>query len=252
MAPSTYVKQFKVQAGHGGLNSELEQYLFGTFKGSLEKIRGTKYSDDANENREIKKKLFREFHSSFQQYIHTRLSSDKLAEDPKKKGSPKFANEPYMIQLTSEFGFTAKIPEEANFDKGGKYEAWLEEDFNRFMAIKSVKQYGHVVATNVDSIIQRDVFTTPVGNANGQSAQTNPSAQAAPSVQTVQPANDADVEAPDQAVEPESPNGQVAETENEEENAPDTEISDIEAINKFDRENGGTLIRAITEEADYV
>lgn len=161
MAPGTFVKQFKVQAGHGGLNSELEQYLFGTFKQSLEKIRSTKYSDDGEKNTKIKKQLFREFHSNFLQYIHTRLSSDKLAEDPKKKGSPKFANEPYMLQLTSEFGFSARIPEEANFDKGGAYEKWLDADFDRFMAIKSVKQYGNAVSTNVDAIIERNVF----GNA---------------------------------------------------------------------------------------
>lgn len=160
MAPSTFVKQFKVQAGHGGLNSELEQYLFGTFKKSLEKIRNMKYGANEAENLKVKRQLFREFHLNFQQYIHTRLSSDKLAEDPKKKGSPKFANEPYMLQLTSEFGFTAKIPEEANFDKGGPYEKWVDEDFNRFMSIKSVKQYGNAVATNVDTIIERNVFDT--------------------------------------------------------------------------------------------
>lgn len=158
MAPGTYVKQFKVQAGHGGLNSELEQYLFGTFKKSLEKIRNTKYGSNDADNLRIKKQLFKEFHLNFQQYIHTRLSSDKLAEDPKKKGSPKFANEPYMLQLTSEFGFTAKIPEEAVFE-GTNYDDWLNDDFDRFMAIKSVKQYGNAVSTNVDTIIERNFFT---------------------------------------------------------------------------------------------
>ncbi len=156
-APGTFVRQFKVQAGHGALNSELEQYLFGTFKQSLNKIRETKYDDDANRDREIKKRLFREYHLNFEQYIHTRLGSDKLAEDPNRRGSPKFANEPYMRQLTDEFGFTAKIPDEAVFE-GTKYEAWLESDFNRFLSIKSAKKFGNEVATNVDGIIDRNLF----------------------------------------------------------------------------------------------
>ncbi len=156
-APGAFVRQFKVQAGHGGLNSELEQYLFGTFKQSLNKIRETKYDDDANRDREIKKRLFREYHLNFEQYIHTRLGSDKLAEDPNRRGSPKFANEPYMRQLTGEFGFTAKIPDEAVFE-GAKYEAWLESDFNRFLSIKSAKKYGSEVATSIDGIIDRNLF----------------------------------------------------------------------------------------------
>lgn len=156
-APSTFVKQFKVQAGHGGLNSELEQYLFGTFKQSLEKIRSTKYGSSEAENLEIKKKLFQEYHLNFQQYIHTRLGSDKLAEDPKAKGVPKFANEPYMRQLTSEFGFTPKLQNDAIFE-GDPYKKWLNEDFNRFMSIKSVKQYGNSVSTNVDGIIDRNLI----------------------------------------------------------------------------------------------
>lgn len=156
-----YVGKFKVNPGNAGLNGELEKFLAKEYIAAIEKIRDVRHPNESAAPGPLTKdwqfKLYREYHKAFITYVYETVGSPKW--NPSRTDPSKLEIEgEHWIMDAMGVGMNFKRPKEkwpkSEF-AGPKYDEWVQQDFNAFLANKTVSGNRAAVSANLDQILGR-------------------------------------------------------------------------------------------------
>lgn len=188
-----YVGKFKVNPGNAGLNGELEKFLAKEYITAIEKIRDVRHPNETGApgplTKEWQFKLYREYHKAFVTYVYETVGSPKW--NPSRTDPSKLEIEgEHWIMDAMGVGMNFKRPKEkwpkSEF-AGAKYDEWVLQDFNAFLANKTVSTNRASVSANLDQILGRQqpggsATPTNTGSPAQAQAQTRAPSPSAPSV----------------------------------------------------------------------
>lgn len=156
-----YVGKFKVNPGNAGLNGELEKFLAKEYITAIEKIRDVRHPNESAApgplTRDWQFKLYREYHKAFVTYVYETVGSPKW--NPSRTDPSKLEIEgEHWIMDAMGVGMNFKRPKEkwpkSEF-AGAKYDEWVLQDFNAFLANKTVSANRASVSANFDRILRQ-------------------------------------------------------------------------------------------------
>lgn len=159
MNPKVYVGKFKVNPGNAGLNGELEKFLAKEYIAAIEKVRDVRHPNESAAPGPLTKdwqfKLYREYHKAFVTYVYETVGSPKW--NPSRTDPSKLEIEgEHWIMDAMGVGMNFKRPKEkwpkSEF-AGAKYDEWVQQDFNVFMANKTVSTNRATVSASLDQIL---------------------------------------------------------------------------------------------------
>ncbi|MFB0964172.1 MAG: hypothetical protein QMC36_00420 [Patescibacteria group bacterium] len=147
-----FVTLIRFSHGPGKIDGPLPSFLFNQLIDTFSMIRDEKYSDDAEENEDCKRKLFEHLHKALMTHMEKNLSPDlwKIDGDT---GKQKLYNQEWMSRL-AKIGLRISPSQGAEISDADSYAAWMEGDFQRFLRGEhAVAQVHERVAGNVGEII---------------------------------------------------------------------------------------------------
>lgn len=175
-----YVGKFKVNPGNAGLNGELEKFLAKEYIAAIEKIRDVRHPNESAAPGPLTKdwqfKLYREYHKAFITYVYETVGSPKW--NPSRTDPSKLEIEgEHWIMDAMGVGMNFKRPKEkwpkSEF-AGPKYDEWVLQDFNAFLANKTVSGNRAAVSANLDQILGRQQPSSTPTPTNPGAGTENP------------------------------------------------------------------------------
>ena len=167
-----YVGKFKVNPGNAGLNGELEKFLAKEYIAAIEKIRDVRHPSETAAPGPLTKdwqfKLYREYHKAFVTYVYETVGSPKWNPSRTDPNKLEIEGEHWIMDAMG-VGMNFKRPKEkwpkSEFS-GAKYDEWVQEDFNSFIANKTVSSNRSTVTASLNQILgQRQPNSAVPGNS---------------------------------------------------------------------------------------
>lgn len=147
-----FVSMIRFSHGPGKIDGPLPSFLFNQLIETFSMIRDEKYSEDATENENCKRKLFEHLHKALMNHMEGNLSADLWKPDPD-TGKQKLYNQGWMARL-AKIGLRISPTQGAEINDADAYGSWMEGDFQRFLRGEhAIAQVNERVAGSVGEII---------------------------------------------------------------------------------------------------